>query len=270
MRIVNLASGSKANSTLLEFGDTKILIDVGLPMSKLKTVLAEVGTRLEDIDAVCVTHEHVDHIYSLEQLAKHFDMNFYVHEKLKDSRAILEIPFKEGKLLTFSDKTFSVGDFEILPFAVSHDTICPVGFVVNVFKSRAKAGFVTDLGMVTESVVRALSGAKMVFIESNYDEEMLMGGRYPKIVKERIRGSQGHLSNEQSLELAKALFETGTKCFVLSHISQNNNTHELAYLNYANYFESQGLSLDSDVVIRLSFQERHGNNFNLKEEFDGK
>lgn len=269
MRIVNLASGSKANSTLVEFEGTKILIDVGLSHTKLKAELLAVGVDIHDICAVVVTHEHIDHVSSLPVLAKNYDMKFYLHENLAKSAMFQDVLFKEGSLLTFSDKTFSIGDFEIFPFNVSHDAISPVGFVINVFGSKSKAAFVTDLGIVTETVKRALLGAKMVFIESNYDEQMLLGGRYPKIVKERIRGSKGHLSNKQSLELAKELFKAGTKCFVLSHISANNNTHELAYLNYANYFESQGLKLDTDVIIRLSFQERHGNNFSLKEEFNG-
>ena len=113
------------------------------------------------------------------------------------------------------------------------------------------------------------AGYNFEIVSSNYDEKMLLGGSYPKIIKNRINGSQGHLSNEQSLEFAKFLFESGTKCFILSHISENNNTPELAYLNYANYFENQGLVLDKDVFIRLSFQNKHGNNFKLKEDGNG-
>ena len=77
------------------------------------------------------------------------------------------------------------------------------------------------------------------------------------------------MSNVQSLELAKFLYQNGAKCFVLSHLSQNNNTPEIAYTNYADYFESQGLVLDKDVFIRLSFQNKHGNNFKLKEDGNG-
>lgn len=267
MRIINLASGSKGNATLVEYGSTKILIDAGLCEKKLKSALQEVGESLSEINAICITHEHTDHIKAVEALAKKTNIDFYVHEALAKTPAILNIHFKEGRLHTFTSNTFEIGEFEVTPFDISHDAVAPVGFVVNVRGSKSKVGFVTDLGIVFDSVKQALAGVKMVFIESNYDEKMLWGGNYPYIVKKRIDGIKGHLSNSQSLELAKQLYEQGTKCFVLSHISENNNTYELAYLNYINFFESQNLTLDKDVFIRLSFQNKHGNNFSLKEDF---
>lgn len=266
MRIVNLASGSKGNSTFVHAGETKILIDAGLTEKKLAELLLEIGESINNIQGICITHEHVDHIRAVKLLAKKYDMVFYVRKELAESPAFSDIDFKEGKLFKFEYDAFSVGELEVKPFEISHDAVKPVGFTVRVFGSNAKAGFVTDLGIVSETVKRELQGSKMVFIESNYDEKMLLGGIYPKIVKNRIKGSFGHLSNAQSLEFAKFLFENGTKCFVLSHISENNNTPELAYLNYANYFESQGLVLDKDVFVRLSFQSKHGNNFVLKED----
>lgn len=267
MQIINLASGSKGNSTLVEYNETRILIDAGICEKKLKSTLNEVGNDLSKINAICVTHEHIDHIRALSALAKKTDIDFYVHEKLASSPALKEIDFKEGKLHIFSNNKFVIGELEIQPFDISHDAVAPVGFVVNVCGSKSKVGFATDLGVVFESVKQALAGVKMVFLESNYDEKMLWGGSYPYLIKKRIDGAKGHLSNVQSLELAKWLFEQGTKCFVLSHISENNNTYELAYVNYVDYFESQHLMLDKDVFIRLSFQNKHGNKFSLKEDF---
>lgn len=270
MRIVNLASGSKANSTFVGFENTKVLIDVGLSEKKLKETLVEIGESLEKINAVLITHEHSDHIKSLEVLAKKYNITFFVHEKLADTRIIKDIPFKDGHLKTFCENAFEVGDFEIFPMQLSHDAVAPVGFVLRVKNSKTKVGFITDTGVVTASAKELLKGSKIVFIESNYDEKMLWGGRYPMIVKQRIDSEHGHLSNDQSLELAKFLFEHGTKCFVLSHLSENNNTPEKAFLNYVEYFESKNFMLDKDVFVRLSFQNKHGNNFVLKEEYDGK
>lgn len=266
MRIVNLASGSKGNSTFISYGETKMLIDAGISEKKLVEAISSIGENIKDIMAVCITHEHIDHIRAVKTLAKKYDMTFFVHKKLAESPCFEEIEFKEGKLFKFENDTLSIGDLEVKPFEVSHDAIRPVAYTVKVFGSKSKAAFVTDLGVVSESVKREIQGSKMVFIESNYDEKMLKSGSYPKIVKERIDGQFGHLSNSQSLELAKWLYDNGTKCFVLSHISENNNTMELAYLNYANYFEEQGIELDKDVFLRLSFQNKCGNNFNLKEE----
>lgn len=270
MRIVNLSSGSKANSTFVGFGESKILIDAGLVEKKLQEQLLEIGESLENIKAVFVTHEHVDHIRAIKTLAKKFDIDFYFHEAVIEAGAVSDIKFKEGRLHTFKDGLVNIGDLQIQPFDISHDSVSPVGFVVNVFGSKTKAGFATDLGVVSEGVKKALVGTKMVFLESNYDEEMLSGGPYPYILKKRIAGEKGHLSNFQSLEFAKYLYENGTKCFVLSHISENNNTYELALANFVDYFEKNNIKLNQDVIVKVSRQMMHGNNFTLREEYDGK
>lgn len=270
MRIVNLSSGSKANSTFVSFGETKILIDAGLNEKKLAESLIEIGERIENINAVFVTHEHIDHIRAIKTMAKKYDMDFYFQEDVLDSPSVAEIKFKEGKLRTFTNNLVEVGDLQIQPFDISHDAVHPVGFVVNVCGSYAKAGFVTDLGIVTEIVKQMLAGVKIVFIESNYDEKMLFGGTYPFLLKQRIAGEYGHLSNKQSLELARFLFDNGTKCFVLSHISENNNTYEKALANFVDYFEGNNIKLNKDVIVKVSFQMKHGNNFTLKEIYNGK
>ena len=269
MRIVNLASGSKGNSTFVGYDKCKILIDVGLSETLIKSRLAEIGENIKEITGVCITHEHGDHIKSLPTLAKKYDIDFYVHSDLIKNNVFSDIPFKDGKLHAFDSEVFAIGDLEILPFSTSHDATSPVGFTINVKGSSSKFGIVTDTGEVSQNVKDSLSGSKIVFIESNYDEAMLFNGSYPYNLKVRISGKKGHLSNTQSLELAKFLYETGTKCFVLSHLSENNNTEQIAYLNYINYFQNQGLVLDKDVFVRLSYQSKHGNNFSLKEDFYG-
>lgn len=270
MRIVNLSSGSKANSTFVGFNETKILIDAGLAEKKLAEHLLEINENIKEIQAVFVTHEHIDHIRAIKNLAKNYDMDFYFHKELIESGALKDIKFKEGKLHSFENNAINVGELVVQPFDISHDAVHPVGFVVNVFGSLSRAGFVTDLGIVSDTVKRALLNCRIVFIESNYDEQMLAGGSYPFILKRRIAGEKGHLSNKQSLELAKYLYDNGTKCFVLSHISENNNTYELALTNFVDYFTSNNVKLNQDVFIKVSFQMKHGNNFILKEEYDGK
>ena len=270
MRIINLASGSKGNSTFVEYGETKILIDVGLNEKNLSEALSEIGEKLSDIKAAVITHEHIDHIRALESLAKKYEIDFFIEAAVTESPAIKKIAFKDGKLHKILFDKFKIFDIEILPFPISHDALSPVGFTLNVSGSKSRVSFLTDLGVVTETVKNSVKESKMIFIESNYDENMLFGGKYPYLLKRRIAGEKGHLSNSQSLELAKYLFDHGTKCFILSHLSENNNTPEIAYLNYANYFESRGLILDKDVFIRLSYQHKVSKNFILKEEFDGK
>lgn len=270
MRIVNLSSGSKANSTFVSFGETKILIDAGLNEKKLSESLIEIGERIENINAVFVTHEHIDHIKAIKTMAKKYDMDFYFQKDVLNVPSITEIKFKDGRVHGFDKNIINVGNLQIQPFDISHDAVHPVGFVINVYESEAKVGFVTDLGVVGEGVRQALAGVKIVFLESNYDEDMLAGGSYPFLLKQRIAGAQGHLSNKQSLEFAKYLYENGTRCFVLSHISENNNTYEKALTNFVDYFEKNNIKLNKDVIVKVSFQMKHGNNFTLKEIYNGK
>ena len=267
MRIVNLSSGSKANSTFIGFNETKILIDAGLSEKQLYEQLKQINESIENIKAIFVTHEHIDHIRAIKMLAKKTDIDFYFHQEVIDGGKILDVKFKEGKLHGFNSEIINIGELQIRAFEVSHDAIRPVGFVVNVFGSKSKAGFVTDLGVVNDDVKQALIGSKIVFLESNYDEQMLLNGSYPFILKRRIASERGHLSNAQSLEFAKYLYDNGTKCFVLSHISENNNTYELALTNFVDFFESNNIKLNEDIIIKVSFQMKHGNNYTLKEEF---
>ncbi len=270
MRIVNIASGSKGNCTYIEYDGTRVLIDVGLNEKYIQKQLEDIGSSLSEINAVCITHEHTDHIKALGQLAKKYNICFYIKRQLAESNMLGNVYFKNEKLIKFDNDTFCIGGLEIAPIELSHDAVAPVGFVIGVKNSNSKALFLTDTGFVPDEVIERLSGVKMAFIESNYDQELLDNGKYPIWLKERINSKVGHLSNEQALEFAKVLYSRGTKCFVLSHISQNNNTPELAYSNFAGYFEDLGLELDKDVFIRMSFQDKHGANFILKEEFDGK
>ena len=270
MRIVNLFSGSKGNCTFIGYGTSKILIDAGSTAKKIEESLLEIGENMSEIRAVLVTHEHDDHIHALKRLVKKYDFDVFVHEKVALTGEFCDLEIDKNRIKTFSNGEFEVGEFQVLPFETSHDSLCAVGFCVSVLHSRAKVGFVTDTGTFDENMVKALSGAKIVFIESNYDENMLFDGNYPPVIKRRIASDHGHLSNYQSLELAKQLYLSGTKCFVLSHISENNKTYEIAYSNFADYFSGSEGPQDKDVKLRVAFQRKHGNNFILKEDFDGK
>lgn len=265
MHIVNLASGSKGNSTFIECGNTKLLIDCGLAEKTLSERLAEIGQNLADIDAILITHEHIDHIRGLKKIAKKYKAKFYINQKLKETEEFQIPELKKDNLFAFNEQEFKIGGVTVLPLELSHDAKSTNGFILSC-DGGEKVAFVTDTGVIPQKTEEQLCGVKMIFLESNYDEEMLLNGKYPYVIKQRILSEKGHLSNKQSLELAKKLYATGTKCFVLSHISENNNTHELAFKNYTNYFESIGLKLEKDVFVRVSFQNKVGNNFNIRED----
>ena len=163
----------------------------------------------------------------------------------------------------FTDNAFLVGDIVVSPFPVSHDSLNCQGFTFS--KGKAKFGYATDLGFVSGAVLSHLMGSKLVFIESNHDVRMLSEGPYPPILKARIRSNSGHLSNVQCAEVALQLATNGTKYFALCHLSEQNNTPELAFGTVTNAFITRGFRVEKDVVLRLTYQNKIGNNFLIGE-----
>ena len=262
MRVINLASGSKGNCTFIEAGKTKVLVDIGLTVAELSKRLEIIGEQPENIDAVVITHEHIDHIKGLSVFLKNYDVRAYIHE---------EVILKLGNTLKLNlDKVsligkyyFSVNDVKFVPFDLPHDSINCLGFSVE-YKSN-KVSFVTDLGYMPSRAMELVRGSQLVYIESNHDKKLMRDCKYPYIVKQRIMGDNGHLSNEQAANVVVELAKSGTKHFVLSHISENSNTIETAYLTNAKALESAGFVLEKDVFLRYSRQDRPGNNYRFGE-----
>ena len=260
MRVVNLASGSKGNCTFIEAGNTKILIDAGLSVVEIVRRLEIIGEKPENIDAILLTHEHTDHIKGFNAFLKKYNARGYVHEKvfeeLKDSMDI-------DKISTINHYSFGINDVRIMPFDLPHDSISCLGYMIE-YKSN-KVSFATDLGYMPDSVLDIIKGSQLVYIESNHDIKLMRNCPYPYIVKQRIMGDKGHLSNEQASNIIVKLLKEGTKHFVLSHISENSNTLEQAYLVNAKAIEEAGFTLEKDVFLRYSRQDRPGNNYRFGE-----
>ena len=169
------------------------------------------------------------------------------------------------RLLRFQ-YAFSVGDVRIMPYLLPHDSKVCLGFVFSV--GGKKISIATDLGYMPENMLDAMNGSDLVFIESNHDKKMLMGCMYPYIVKQRIISDHGHLSNDQAADIIVKLAKNGTRYFVLSHLSENSNTPEQAYLTSAKALENAGFILEKDVYLRYSRQDKNGNNFYFSESED--
>ncbi len=265
MRVVNIASGSRGNCTLIETKTTKILLDVGLSIKELIKRLGEVNVNPQQIDAVVITHEHMDHIKGLGSFTKRFKKPVFAHA---DVWGVLEKNIgdvKDACENQFTSLPFTIGNIKVTPFCVSHDSINCQGFTFEC--GKAKFAYATDLGYVSGSVYSNLVGAKLVFIESNHDLEMLKNNPlYPAYLKARIRGNSGHLSNNQCADAIVGLIKNGTRYFALSHLSEKNNTPQLAFQTIATAIINCGYTLEKDVFIRLTYQDKVGNNFNLKED----
>lgn len=218
MKICTLASGSSGNSLYLESERSKILIDAGVSLRRISRSLESLGTGVEELDAVVLSHEHGDHSRAVAKMETPVYVCGEAAEVLRD---------RVADLREFDSETpFRVKDLLVTPFSVSHDARDPVGFTVS--DGRSRVGAVTDIGRVTRLVVESLRNCDALVIESNHDREMLLEGPYPWDLKQRIGGGDGHLSNEESAELLGAVLHEGLRHVMLAHLSRSNNTPERA------------------------------------------
>ncbi len=266
MRIVNLGSGSKGNCTFIQAGDAKILLDVGFTLAELIKRLQKIDERPENIDAIIITHEHVDHIKGLKQFVKKYDVRCYIHENIVNECFAGAADEYLDKVVKISTYSFGIDKLRITPCMVPHDSkVC----LAYVFEYRNKKfSIATDLGFMPEEMMKLMAKSDLVYIESNHDKKMLLGCAYPYIIKQRIMGEHGHLSNDQAADIIVKLAKTGTRYFVLSHLSENSNTPEVAYLKSAKALENAGYILEKDVYLRYSRQDGPGNNFYFSESED--
>lgn len=218
-----LASGSSGNCSLFSDGKTNILIDAGISARRIKKAVAEFGMGLEDITAILLTHEHGDHIGGLATLEKYYEIPIYASVGTTGAlRAKLPGIISAVNSFTPGEHILLNG-VDISTFRTPHDAAESCGF--RVFSSRGQSvAVVTDLGYVPDSVVRAVSGAETVLLESNHDLFMLKYGHYPTYLKERIGSERGHLSNDCCGAAAVELVKSGTKNIILGHLSRENNT----------------------------------------------
>lgn len=243
-----LGSGSKGNTTLIKNDDTKILLDCGLGIRVILERLKAVGTSLNEISAVCITHEHTDHIVSASELGDAYNIPVYAN-KLTAQAIKRRVGVKN--VIEYSSG-FGIGSIDVTPFSISHDAVSPVGYKFT--DKDSSFLYATDLGYVNEDVMRLSKGADVVMLESNHDREMLINGRYPQYLKERILSDRGHLSNETCANTIQKMLEKGTKSFILGHISEENNLPELAFWQTTTALDKMGASIDKDYKLIVSLQ----------------
>lgn len=230
MRMMSIASGSSGNCIYIGTDNTHLLIDDGISKKKVLEGLAKLDLKADDIDAVLVTHEHDDHITGLGVLERHKEIpiygtrgtlaRIYNNQKLGVLPEGIFNPFVSGDSLTF-------GDIIVNSVSVSHDAADPVAYTFT--SGNNKAGIITDLGYYTDEIINTFSNLDSVLIESNHDVNMLMMGPYPYMLKQRILGAKGHLSNADCGQLLGKILSNKTNNIFLGHLSKENNFPELAY-----------------------------------------
>ena len=223
-----LYSSSSGNCTYIGDSQSGILIDCGVSCKKTLEALAMHGIPITAIRAICVTHTHDDHIKGLKVLTKKCPVKIIAQSDNLLMLANKQLISPYCELCPIEDgETISLDDTEISAFETMHDTPANCGFTFTL-KDGKRAAVCTDLGIVTETVRSALMGVDMALIEANYDKAMLFNGAYPESLKRRISSEHGHLSNDDSGELAKFLLEGGATKLCLGHLSEHNNTPQKA------------------------------------------
>jgi phosphoribosyl 1,2-cyclic phosphodiesterase len=219
-----LASGSKGNAILVCSPKTRLLIDAGTSGRDMVRRLGSSCTEADQLDAILLTHEHQDHVNGAGVLSRRFGLPVYCSQGTYDN-----LPPGVGEFACRHQFTagtsFSIGDIQIQPFAISHDACEPAGFVLQ--HNGCKLGICTDLGIATQLVRTRLRGCHGLVIEANHDVDMLMSGPYPWFLKQRIRGRHGHLSNADTCELLKSIHHSGLQAVVFAHLSETNNDPRL-------------------------------------------
>lgn len=249
-RFCALFSGSSGNSSFAGSGEGGLLIDAGVTCKNILLALEAREISHSAIQGILITHEHIDHIRGLRVLLKRLPVPVYA------SRGTLEYLCEHAlvpanAVLEEISGPMQIGCTSVEPFAVSHDGAQPLGFKVTTGDGR-KVGFATDLGLVTEEVACALTGCDLVVLEANYDERMLLCGPYPYYLKQRIRGTCGHLSNTESAAEAARLGAAGTTRFVLGHLSRENNLPEIARQTVWNALTEAGLAENRDFTLEVA------------------
>lgn len=245
-RFVTLFSSSKGNAAYIKFGRDEILIDCGVSARSLDRALRSIGTSLSSISALFITHEHSDHIRGLAVATSRLGFPVYAPE---NCCAYLEPSVTNASARLFplqSLKCVELFDTVVCPVKTPHDSLDSCGYRIKA--GGEKLGYFTDIGHLSENVIRALSGCRRVVIESNHDIQMLKNGSYPQYLKQRILGDRGHLSNESCARLLPHLAEYGTESVALAHLSEENNRPYIALRESQTALDSAGIKMKLQVA----------------------
>lgn len=222
----SIASGSSGNCGLYMADGTAILIDLGVSLRRITTALKALSLTLEDISAVVLTHEHIDHVKGLPMFLKKAKAPVFATRGTAEAFEEKNPEYADRLNIFDSGERFWVRDVDVVPFPTPHDAAESTGYIFEHGGSRF--GFATDLGFVPRDAAELLRGCEMVVLESNHDPHMLQVGPYPYSLKMRVAGPSGHLSNPDCAVFAADLVKSGTRTLVLAHLSEKNNMPELA------------------------------------------
>ncbi|NLJ97112.1 MAG: MBL fold metallo-hydrolase [Clostridiales bacterium] len=230
MKLCSIASGSSGNCIFVGSDNTNLLVDVGISAKRIENGLNSIDIKPDTIQGILITHEHSDHVSGLGVMARRYHIPIYAtYETVMAIRQIKSLGEISEELFNYvePDKSFLINDITVEPFSTSHDASNPVCYTMEV--EGGKVGIATDLGKYDDYIISKLKSSDLLMVEANHDTNMLLVGKYPYYLKQRILGDRGHLSNDSSADLISKLIDKKKQHIILAHLSKENNYEELAY-----------------------------------------
>lgn len=241
MRVSVLSSGSKGNTTYIESKNAKILIDVGNTAKYIKEKLEDIGVEPEELDAVLITHTHIDHIKGLKVFEKKYNIPVYLTDIMLKSLDFID------KYVLLDDE-FDIKDIHINSIKTSHDAPDSRGYVLS--SENKSVVYITDTGYINKKYFDILKNRNLYIMESNHDVEMLNNGNYPFSLRQRILSDKGHLSNYDSAKYLCSFIGDNTKYVLLAHLSEDNNTEELAYETLVSRLNKDNIHINNIIIAK--------------------
>ncbi|MDO3409688.1 MBL fold metallo-hydrolase [Saccharibacillus sp. CPCC 101409] len=250
MRFTVLSSGSTGNATVVELGDTSLLVDAGLSAKRLEELFREREVSPEHLSGILITHEHSDHIKGLGAIARKYHLPVYANANTWEAmeKHVGKIEPEQRRILE-TGAAIDFGSLRAVSFGISHDAAEPVGYTFD--DGAHKLSLATDLGYMSDKVKESIIDSDVLVLESNHDIEMLRMGRYPWNIKRRILSDIGHLSNVAAGEALGDLLNGRLKRTYLAHLSRDHNMMEIAKMTVRCSMEDCGVFFkDSEFQLR--------------------
>ncbi|MBL7931679.1 MAG: MBL fold metallo-hydrolase [Bacteroidia bacterium] len=259
--VTSLNSGSNGNCYYLGNGEEAVLIDAGISCKETEKRMARLGLPIKNVKAIFISHEHSDHIKGVEVLSRKHKIPIYITAATLSSGGL---KLEEALLNHFKDhQPVNVGNLQVIPFSKQHDAADPFSFVIK--HGETCVGVMTDIGSNCNNVITYFKQCHAVFLEANYDHQMLMNGHYPAYLKKRISSDKGHLSNDQAVELFTKHRAPYLSHVFLSHLSKENNDPHTAAAAFEQHRGSTEVIVASRYYETPVFHIKADNSIETKE-----
>lgn len=263
MKVITLASGSKGNCTLIATDTTKILVDQGLTLVDVEARLKSINVNPNEIYAILITHEHCDHTKGVGTFARKYGC--YVVANIEEW-SVLDGKIgmiNENQKIKWTSPNFYLKDLTISGFKLSHDAHTCFGY--SFYNQGYKISIATDFGIVTNQILENLKDSNILILEANHDENLLLHNpKYSSLLKQRILSSKGHISNKTCAQIIGEIFSSNLKQVILAHLSEENNTPQLAYETVKSELLKYGIVEGKHLFVDVAMQHTIGHLFDIK------